>query len=309
MLSSLRTRAPSLLLLASLSSTTSPAAAMARNVKSRNFATGPPASEAGLDLYSVRTPNGMKINVALEELKELGKPLQWTEHTLDFGKNEQKEEWFVREVNPNGRIPAIIDRDRDNQRIWESGSILLYLSKHYDTDFLLHFEDDTQETEMWSWVFFQHGGLGPMQGQAGHFLNAAPVKLPYAAKRYIEETRRLLSVYEDRLNEGDGGRDFLAGEGKGRFSYADIVSFTWARAHPFSLGLPSLTSGAHGFSFPAVQAWLDRIAARPGTARAIEGDMLSKMKSQEGWEAKAEEKARWVWDEEEGKSERKKDEL
>ncbi|GAA5824009.1 hypothetical protein JCM11251_003378 [Rhodosporidiobolus azoricus] len=244
----------------------------AKNVKSRNFSTGPPASEDGLDLYSVRTPNGLKINVALEELKELGLPLKWTEHVLDFGKNEQKEPWYL-QINPNGRIPAVIDRDRKDQRIWETGSILLYLSKHYDKDFLLHFENDAEETEMWSWVFFQHGGLGPMQGQAGHFLGAAPVKDKYAAKRYIEETKRLLSVYEDRLNEGeDGGREYLAGEGKGRFSFADIVSFTWARAYPMSLGVPSLASGEHGFSFPAVSAWLDRIAARPGTKRALEGN-------------------------------------
>ncbi|GAA6023515.1 hypothetical protein JCM10207_005700 [Rhodosporidiobolus poonsookiae] len=315
MLSSIRTRLP-LVLLASTTLRTLPAAAAAsptsamssptsssRNSKSRTFATGPPASSEGIDLYSVRTPNGLKINVALEELRELGSPIKWTEHTLNFGKNEQKEEWFVREINPNGRIPAIVDRSRASQRIFETGSILLYLSKHYDPEYRLHFDNDGEETEMWSWVFFQHGGLGPMQGQAGHFLNAAPEKIPYAAKRYIDETKRLFQVYENRLAEGEG-RDFLAGQGRGRFSYADIASFTWIRAHPMSLGLPSLSRAG----FPLLESWVERIAARPGTQRALEGNGVDKMKREQGWEEKVEEKARWVWEAEKEK-EQPRDEL
>ncbi|GAA5979984.1 hypothetical protein JCM11641_008254 [Rhodosporidiobolus odoratus] len=274
----------------------STAASALRNPKSRVFSTGPPASTEGLDLYSVRTPNGLKINVALEELRALGTPVKYTEHTLDFSKNEQKEDWYVREINPNGRIPAIVDRSRNDQRVFETGSIILYLAKHYDTGYKLHFAEDADETEMLSWIFFQHGGIGPMQGQAGHFLNAAPEKIPYAAKRYIDETKRLLGVYEERL-QSEGGRDFLVGPGKGKFSYADIVSFTWIRSHPLSLGLPSLTTAG----FPALDAWVSRISTRPGTAKALEGNGIDKLK--------AEDKVKWVWVGDEAGQGRQRDEL
>ncbi|GAA5859320.1 hypothetical protein JCM1840_004560 [Sporobolomyces johnsonii] len=294
----LRARLP-LLLLASASFTpASLATASTRNYKARKMSTAPPAATEGFDLYNVRTPNGMKIVVVFEELINLGQPIKYTEHTLSFSNNEQKEPWFL-EINPNGRIPAVVDRSRNDQKVWETGSILLYLSKHYDQKFLLHFDDDSQETDMWNWLFFQHGGYGPMAGQAGHFLNAAPEKIPYAAKRYIDESKRLLSVYEQRL-ASDGGRDYLVGAGRGKFGYADIASFPWVRAHPYSLGIVSLAS-----EFPHVEAWLRRIEARPGTAKAIEDDMITKLKSRDGWEKETEEKVKWVF-EAEG---RKKDEL
>ncbi|GJN92300.1 hypothetical protein Rhopal_005330-T1 [Rhodotorula paludigena] len=274
----------------------------ARNPKARMFSTGPPASPSGIDLYSFRTPNGLQMNVALEELANLGVPVEWKEHTINISKNEQKEQWYLSEINPNGRIPAIVDRSHDNIRVFETGSILLYLSKVYDTDFKLHFEDLADETEMWSWVFFKHGGYAPMAGQAGHFLNAAPVKDVYAARRYIDEAKRLLSVYETQLSQGDG-RDYLVGSGRGKFSYADIASFPWIRGHPSSLAIPSLAEAG----FPALDAWVRRIEARPGSAKAIEGDFIGKLKSEKGWEEKVREKGRWVW--EEKGEERKRDEL
>ncbi|BGP50558.1 Glutathione S-transferase 2 [Rhodotorula kratochvilovae] len=278
-----------------------------RNAKARTFATGPPASERGIDLYSARTPNGLKINVALEELADVGTPaLTWKEHPIDLSKNEQKEEWFLREINPNGRIPAIIDRSRNDVRVFETGAILLYLARAYDSAYNLHFEEDNDEAEMWSWVFFQHGGTGPMFGQAGHFLNAAPVKDAYATRRYIDESKRLLGVYEQQLaGQGGEGRDYLVGEGRGKFSFADIASFTWVRAHPFSLGIPSLAAAG----FPLTDAWLRRIEARPGAAKAVEGDMISKLKGEGGWEEKVREKVKWVWDEKPEEEGRKRDEL
>ncbi|GAA5842228.1 hypothetical protein JCM9279_002824 [Rhodotorula babjevae] len=286
-----------------LSSTLAPLAMAASNPKARNFATGPPASESGIDFYSFPTPNGLKINVALEELANLGTPaLSWTEHTVNIMKDEQKADWFTHGVNPNSRIPAIVDRSRKDTRVFETGSMLLYLSKAYDVDYKLHFEDEADEAEMLSWIFFQHGGTGPMFGQAGHFLNAAPVKDVYAARRYINESKRLLGVYEQRLSE-EGGRDYLVGPDKGKFSYADIASFTWVRAHPFSLGIVSLAEAG----FPLTDAWVRRIEARPGAAKAVEGDMIAKMKAQDGWEDKCRDKVKWVWEEEtEG---RKRDEL
>ncbi|GAA6047155.1 hypothetical protein NBRC10513_003831 [Rhodotorula toruloides] len=303
MFAPLQTRLPWLLLATSHLPTSLASSPTSSNYKARRMATGPPALESGIALYSYGTPNGLKINVALEELKSLGSPLTWVEHTIDISQNVQKQPWFLAEINPNGRIPAIVDYNRGAQRVFETGSILLYLSRWYDGEkYLLHFEDDRDETEMISWIFFQHGGYGPMAGQAGHFLNAAPVKDRYAARRYIDESKRLLQVYETRLAEGEG-RDYLVGEGRGKFSYA---SFSWIRAHPFSLSIPSLTHAG----FPLLDSWIRRIEARPGAAKAVEGDMVSRLKGEVGWEEKVREKGRWVWEEEDGqKEERKRDEL
>jgi glutathione S-transferase len=186
MLAPLRTRLPWLLLATSSLPASLAASSTAVNSKARRMATGPPALDSGIALFSYKTPNGLKvrtdllteaddawadlildlvprqINVALEELKALGSPVTWVEHTIDISRNVQKEPWFLNEVNPNGRIPAIVDYNRGSQRVFETGSILLYLKEWYDGDrFLLHFEDDADETEMVSWIFFQHGGYGP----------------------------------------------------------------------------------------------------------------------------------------------------
>uniref|UniRef100_A0A0K3CMV8 BY PROTMAP: gi/472580529/gb/EMS18321.1/ Glutathione S-transferase [Rhodosporidium toruloides NP11] gi/647401902/emb/CDR48257.1/ RHTO0S16e04676g1_1 [Rhodosporidium toruloides] n=1 Tax=Rhodotorula toruloides TaxID=5286 RepID=A0A0K3CMV8_RHOTO len=280
MFAPLQTRLPWLLLATSHLPTSLASSPTSSNYKARRMATGPPALESGIALYSYGTPNGLKINVALEELKSLGSPLTWVEHTIDISQNVQKQPWFLAEINPNGRIPAIVDYNRGAQRVFETGSILLYLSRWYDGEkYLLHFEDDRDETEMISWIFFQHGGYG--------------TSLP---------SKRLLQVYETRLAEGEG-RDYLVGEGRGKFSYA---SFSWIRAHPFSLSIPSLTHAG----FPLLDSWIRRIEARPGAAKAVEGDMVSRLKGEVGWEEKVREKGRWVWEEEDGqKEERKRDEL
>ncbi|KAL8278503.1 hypothetical protein RQP46_009193 [Phenoliferia psychrophenolica] len=258
----------------------------------------PPRSTSGFDLYTVPTPNGLKVTLALEELKAAGVPnIAWTEHKLNFGANEQKSDWFLA-INPNGRIPAFIDNDRNGIAVWETGSMILYLSKYYDTDFVLHFKEDEFETEMINWIFFQHGGLGPMQGQAGHFVSAAPEKIPYAARRYIDETKRLLQVYEDRLK----GKDYLVGPGKGKFSYADIVAVTWARASHFSMGIPHLSEAG----LPLVQQWVERIEAREGAKKAFASDFITLGKQKSGWEEEARKKVEWVWAE---KGDKKKDEL
>ncbi|KAM0790902.1 hypothetical protein ACM66B_004740 [Microbotryomycetes sp. NB124-2] len=222
----------------------------------------PPPSSSGIDLYSFPTPNGLQVSIALEELKEAGEAIEYTYHTINIGKNESKAEWFIRDVNPNGRIPAIIDRDRNNAHAFETGSILLYLLNKRDPRRILHFQDEQEELDLQNWIFFKHGGLAPMAGQANWFLSSS-VKMPVGAKRYIDETKRLLSVYEDRLD----GREFLIGAGKGKFSYADIASFPWVRSTPLALGETLAQAG-----FPRVDAWVKRIDARPAVKRAIPSD-------------------------------------
>lgn len=149
-----------------------------------------------------------------------------------MGGNEQKEPWFIDTLNPNGRIPVLVDKTRksttgaDGFSIFESAAILLYLSQHYDKDHKLWFDAETQPehySEMLQWIFFAHGGVGPMQGQANHFHRAAPEDIPYGKKRYLDETKRLYEVLNIRLN----GRDYLAGPGKGVYSIADINVFPW----------------------------------------------------------------------------------
>ena len=197
-----------------------------------------------IDLYTAATPNGQKASIALEELE-----LPHTVHPIDLGKLEQKEEWFLR-LNPNGRIPVIVDRENDDFVVFESGAILLHLA---ETTGRLIPADPKARSQVIQWLMFQMGGLGPMQGQANVFYRYAPRPIPYAIERYQKETRRLYEVLERRL----AGRDYLVGD----YSIADIASFTWVRAHEWS-GV-SLDGLGH------VRRWLERIEARPAVQRGL----------------------------------------
>ncbi len=197
-----------------------------------------------IDLYTAATPNGQKASIALEELE-----LPHTVHPIDLGKLEQKEEWFLR-LNPNGRIPVIVDRENDDFVVFESGAILLHLA---ETTGRLIPADPKARSQVIQWLMFQMGGIGPMQGQANVFYRYAPEPIPYAIERYQKETRRLYEVLERRL----AGRDYLVGD----YSIADIASFTWVRAHDWS-GV-SLDGLGH------VRRWLERIEARPAVQRGL----------------------------------------
>ncbi len=197
-----------------------------------------------IDLYTASTPNGFKASIALEELG-----LPYAVHAIDLSKLEQKQEAFL-ELNPNGRIPVIVDRDRDDFVVFESGAILLYLAEKAGR--LLPAESDAR-SQVIQWLMFQMGGLGPMQGQANVFYRYAPQKIDYAIERYQNETRRLYEVLNRRLE----GRDYLVDE----YSIADIASFTWVRGHDWSgVGLDGLD---------LVQEWLERIESRPAVARGL----------------------------------------
>ena len=197
-----------------------------------------------IDLYTAATPNGYKASIALEELE-----LPRTVHPIDLSKLEQKEEWFLK-LNPNGRIPVIVDRENDDHVVFESGAILLYLAEK--TGRLLP-SDPAARSQVIQWLMFQMGGIGPMQGQANVFYRYAPQPIPYAIERYQNETRRLYEVLDRRL----AGRDYLVGD----YSIADIASFTWVRTHEWS-GV-SLDGLGH------VRRWLERIEARPAVQRGL----------------------------------------
>ncbi len=197
-----------------------------------------------LTLYTAATPNGHKASIALEELG-----LEYQVHPLSLGKNEQKQEWFLA-INPNGRIPAIVDHDEGDFAVFESGAILVYLAEKAGA---LSPSDTKGRSRVMQWLMFQMGGIGPMMGQANVFARYAPEKIPYAIERYQRETRRLFEVLERRLSQ----HEWLADES----SIADIANFAWVRTHDWSgVGVDGLDG---------VKAWLERIAARPAVQRGL----------------------------------------
>ena len=209
-----------------------------------------------ITLYTATTPNGIKVSIALEELG-----LEYTLKPVSLGKLEQKEDWFLR-INPNGRIPAIVDQAHNDFAVFESGAILVYLASQ--TGRLMPAEPQDASLVM-QWLMFQMGGIGPMMGQANVFYRYAPEPIPYAIERYQKETRRLYEVLDRRL----GGREYLVDD----YSIADIASFTWVRVHDWS--------GVSLDGLERVERWLARVEARPGVQRGLAIPEPRERKSQE----------------------------
>lgn len=203
-----------------------------------------------IDLYTAATPNGWKASVALEELG-----LDYQVIALDLFKGEQKSADFLA-INPNGRIPAIVDHDADNLPIFESGAILIYLAEK--TGQLMP-TDLKGRTRVIQWLMFQMGGVGPMMGQANVFYRYMPEKIPTAIDRYQNESRRLLGVLNSQLADNE----YLADD----YSIADIANWCWARTHEWS--------GVDTSDLPHLQRWIkqinDRTAAQNGVK--IPGDL------------------------------------
>lgn len=248
-------------------------------------------ANSGIELFTFGTPNGVKASILLEELKDAyGKDYTW--QSINIMKNTQKEPWFTA-INPNGRIPAIVDHDRGNFAVFEGITILSYLTRHYDPDHKFSFPIDSDDyTVCEGWIAWQHGGVGPMQGQANHFVKFAKEKIPYAAQRYVGETERLYGILDKRLSDG---REYVAGQGKGKFSIADISILGWANTLVFL--------GINLKMFPNVQAWLDRCNARPAVQRGMNvpfpagmtnTKMLEKISSDPETKQKAEEQAAFI---------------
>jgi len=195
-----------------------------------------------IDLYTAETPNGWKISITLEELG-----LAYRVHALALSKNEQKAEWYLK-INPNGRIPAIVDRDAGDFPVFESGAIMIYLAEKAGR---LLPQDTQGRSRVIQWLMFQMGGIGPMMGQANVFFRYAPEKIPYAIERYQREVRRLLEVLNGRLD----GNEYLAGD----YSIADIANWCWVSGYAWA--------GVSIDGLDHLRRWLDRIAARPAVQR------------------------------------------
>ena len=183
--------------------------------------------------------------MALEELE-----LPYTVHPIRFSEREQKTPEFLA-MNPNGRIPVIVDRDADDFVVFDSGAILLYLAEKAGR---LMPADVKGRSRVIQWLMFQMGGVGPMMGQANVFCRYAPEKIPYAIERYQRESRRLLKVLDTRL----GQSAYLAGED---YSIADIASWCWAHTYEWS-GV-SIEGLSH------LSRWMDEIAERPAVKRGV----------------------------------------
>jgi GST-like protein len=198
-----------------------------------------------IDLYTAPTPNGWKVSVALEELG-----LPYTVHAIDLAQGEQKTPAYLR-LNPNGRIPTIVDRENGDFAVFESGAILMYLAEK--TGRLMP-TDAKGRSLVVQWLMFQMGGVGPMMGQANVFYRYFPEKIQPAIDRYQNESRRLFEVLDQRL----AGHEWLAGD----YSIADIAHWCWVRTHRWSgVGVQGL---------PHLQRWLDTMKARPACQRGIE---------------------------------------
>jgi GST-like protein len=199
-----------------------------------------------IDLYYWTTPNGHKVTIFLEE-----SGLPYRIIPVNIAKGEQFKPEFL-EISPNNRIPAIVDHQPESGgplSLFESGAILLYLAEKTGRFLPADRRDRARAQE---WLFWQMAGLGPMMGQNVHFTVYAPEKLPYAIKRYVNETNRLFGVLDKRLK----GRYFIAGE----YSIADMACYPWIALFD--------KAGQKLEDFPDLKAWFERIAARPAVQRA-----------------------------------------
>ena len=197
-----------------------------------------------IDLYTASTPNGWKASICLEELE-----LPYDATHIDFTKNEQKEDWYL-EINPNGRIPTIIDRENDDFKVFESGAILIYLAERAGK--LLPTNREQRSVAL-QWLMFQMGGIGPMQGQALVFIRNVPEKMPYVIDRYVNETKRLYQVLDRRL----AAEEYLAGD----YSIADIASWPWVYCAEWT--------GIDLSEMPNLSRWFDSVSNRPAVKRGL----------------------------------------
>jgi GSH-dependent disulfide-bond oxidoreductase len=194
-----------------------------------------------IDLYTWTTPNGRKVSILLEELG-----LPYTVHAIDISKNEQFAPDFLK-IAPNNRIPAIVDRDT-GLSLMESGAIMIYLA---DKAGALLPKDGDARTQVIEWLMWQMGGLGPMLGQAHHFIHYNKGVSAYAEERYLKETNRLYGVLDRRLE----GREFVAHT----YSIADIAIWPWISRYEWQT--VDLTQ------YPNVRRWYKALAARPAVQR------------------------------------------
>lgn len=198
-----------------------------------------------IDLYTAATPNGWKASVALEEMG-----LEYTTHAVNLMNGDQKTPEFLA-MNPNGRIPVIVDREAQGHVVFESGAIIIYLAEK--TGLFLP-SDAKRKSQVIQWLMFQMGGVGPMMGQANVFYRYLEEKMPVAIARYQNEVRRLFTVLDGHLEH----REFLVDE----YSIADMANWCWVRTYEWS--------GVSVEGLDNLIRWKNSIEARPAARRGVE---------------------------------------
>ncbi|MCP5161357.1 MAG: glutathione S-transferase N-terminal domain-containing protein [Hahellaceae bacterium] len=198
-----------------------------------------------IDLYTAPTPNGHKISIALEEMG-----LEYHPVLVNLGAGEQKQPEFLA-MNPNGRIPVIVDHDNEDFVVFESGAILIYLAEKTG---MFYPEDPKKRSQVLQWLMFQMASVGPMMGQANVFFRYFPEKIQPAIDRYQHEVKRLFSVLNDQLSR----HEYLAGD---EYTIADMANWAWVRTYAWS--------GVAIDEFACLTGWLEAIGARPAVQRGI----------------------------------------
>lgn len=211
-----------------------------------------------IDFYTAATPNGYKVSIALEEMG-----IAYDLKVLSLSDRDQKRPEFLA-INPNGRIPAIVDHDVDGFAVFESGAILVYLAQKSGRFF--GEGDDRMRSSVLQWLMFQMGGVGPMQGQANVFHRYFPERYEPAVQRYQNETRRLYQVLDTRLAQVE----FLAGD----YSIADMATYPWVKIHDWS--------GVSIDGLDHLQRWLEAIGARPAVEVAMRTPPRTDRSGEEG---------------------------
>jgi glutathione S-transferase len=220
-----------------------------------------------IDLYTSPTPNGWKASITLEELE-----IPYEVKPINLLEGDQKKPEFLA-INPNGRIPAIVDRAEGDFAVFESGAVMMYLAEKAGR---LLPADAKGRSRVIQWLMFQMGGIGPMMGQANVFFRYFPEKIQAAIDRYQHESRRLFEVLNGRLVD----HQWLAGD----YSIADIANWSWLRIHNWS--------GVSIDGLDGLSRWMDEMKARPACERGVEVPMSILNLAEERSEEEAEEIAK-----------------
>lgn len=225
-----------------------------------------PVGEAPLQLYSLNTPNGVKVNILLEELAELDvQGAEYDAYKIDISNNDQFGSGFV-DINPNSKIPALVDYSAKDApiKIFESGAILMYLAEKFGK--FIPLEQGPARTECLSWLMWQMGSAPYLGGGFGHFYAYAPEPMEYPINRFTMETKRQLDVLNIHLQD----RDYMCGNGKESYNIADMIIWAWYG----QLVLDKLYENAAEFlqvdDYKHVQRWAKNIAERAPVQRAVE---------------------------------------
>lgn len=226
-----------------------------------------PVGDAPLQLYSLNTPNGVKVNILLEELAELGiSGAEYDAYKIDISQGEQFGSGFVA-INPNSKIPALVDHSADTPgepiALFESGAILMYLAEKFDK--FLPLSLGKARADCLSWVMWQMGSAPFLGGGFGHFYAYAPEPLEYPINRYTMETKRQLDVLDTHLKDSE----YLCGNDEADYNIADMIVWAWYG----QLVLGKLYDAAEFLQvqdYKHIQRWAKKIAERPAVKRAVD---------------------------------------